>query len=94
MQVQYSSVITKTKQLFFHKIGSFVLTQTSPLIIYAYASLTVVAVYGNYMLIVTGVTLLVNALLNSINAGVGNLVTEGNKQNIKSVFWELTSLRM
>lgn len=94
LREQYSGVITKTKQIFFHKIGGFVLTQTSPLIIYAYTSLTMVAVYGNYMLIVTGVTLLVNALLNSINAGVGNLVAEGNKQNIKSVFWELTSLRM
>lgn len=90
----YPGIITKTKQLFFHKIGSFVLTQTSPLIIYAYASLTLVAIYGNYMLIVLGVTMLVNALLNSISAGVGNLVAEGNKLKIKSVFWELTVLRM
>lgn len=91
---QYPSIITKTKQVFFHKIGGFVLTQTSPLIIYAYASLTLVAIYGNYMLIVTGVTMLVNALLNSIGAGVGNLVAEGDKKKIKSVFWELTVLRM
>lgn len=70
------------------------LTQTSPLVIYAYTSLTLVAMYGNYMLIVVGVTSLVNALLNSINAGVGNLVAEGNKLQIKSVFWELTALRM
>ena len=46
------------------------------------------------MLIVTGATLLVNALLNSIGAGIGNLVAEGNKQKIKSIFWELTILRM
>lgn len=91
---QYPTIITKTKQIFFHKIGGFVLSQTSPLIIYAYTSLTLVAVYGNYMLIVVGVTLLVNALLNSIMAGVGNLVAEGDKKRIKSVFWELTVLRM
>lgn len=94
LQKQYPSIITKTKQIFFHKIGYFVLTQTSPLVIYAYTSLTLVAIYGNYMLIVSGVTLLINALLNSIAAGVGNLVAEGNKQKIKSVFWELTALRM
>lgn len=94
LRKQYPNIITKTKQIFFHKIGSFVLTQTSPLIIYAYASLTLVAIYGNYMLIVAGVTMLVNALLNSISAGVGNLVAEGNKERIKSVFWELTILRM
>ena len=94
LQKQYPGIITKTKQIFFHKIGYFVLTQTSPLVIYAYTSLTLVAIYGNYMLIVSGVTLLINALLNSIAAGVGNLVAEGNKQKIKSVFWELTALRM
>jgi len=94
LQKKYPSIITKTKQIFFHKIGSFVLSQTSPLIIYAYASLTLVAIYGNYMLIVAGVTMLVNALLNSISAGVGNLVAEGDHKRIKSVFWELTVLRM
>lgn len=94
LKQQYPGIITNTKQVFFHKIGSFVLTQTSPLIIYAYASLTLVAIYGNYMLIVTGVTMLVNALLNGISAGVGNLVAENNKKRIKSVFWELTILRM
>ena len=61
------------------------LTQTSPLVIYAYTSLTLVAMYGNYMLIVIGVTSLVNALLNSINAGVGNLVAEGNKLQILGI---------
>lgn len=94
LRKRYPQIITKTKQLFFHRIGVFVLSQTSPLIIYAYASLTLVAVYGNYMLIVTGVMMLVNSLLNGIGAGVGNLVAEGNKAKIKSFYWELTSLRM
>lgn len=91
---RYPQIIAKTKQLFFHKIGSFVLTQTSPIIIYAYASLTLVAIYGNYMLIISGVTMLVNSLLNGIGAGVGNLVAEGSKKKIKDFFWELTSLRL
>lgn len=94
MRYLYPEVIAKTKQVFFHKIGGFVLSQTSPLIIYAYASLTFVAIYGNYMLIVTGVTLLVNALLNGISAGIGNLVAEGDKCRIKSIFWEITVLRL
>ena len=94
LKQQYPGIITKTKQIFFHKIGGFVLTQTSPLIIYAYASLTLVAIYGNYMLIVTGVTALFNALLNSISSGVGNLIAEGNHKRIKAVFWELTALRI
>lgn len=90
----YPDIIKKTKQIFFHKIAGFVLTQTSPLIIYAYLSLTLVAIYGNYMLIVTGVTMLVNSLLNGLSASVGNLVAEGNKERIKAVFWEITVFRM
>lgn len=35
--------------------------QTSPIIIYAYASLTLVALYGNYMLIILGVSSLMGA---------------------------------
>lgn len=94
LQKQYPGIITKTKQVFFHKIAYFVLTQTSPLIIYSYASLTLVAIYGNYMLIIFGITLLTNSLLNGVSAGVGNLVAENNRQKIKSLFWELTILRM
>lgn len=94
LQREYPGILKKTKQVFFHQIGSFVLFQTSPLVIYAYASLTLVTIYGNYMLIVSAVTSLSKALVNGINAGIGNLVAEGNKTKIKSVFWELTTLRM
>lgn len=94
LQKQYSTIITNTKQIFFHRIAGFILLQTSPLVIYAYASLTLVAIYGNYLLIVAGVTLLANALLNSISAGIGNLVAEGSKRRIKATFWGLTILRM
>ena len=94
LQLLYPEIINKTKQVFFHKIGGLVLTQTTPLVIYGYVSLTLVAIYGNYLLIIEGVKALVNALLNSIGAGVGNLVAEGDQRKIKSVFWELTVSRM
>ncbi|MBW9202390.1 sugar transporter [Bacteroidales bacterium SW292] len=94
LQKRYPGIITKTKQIFFHQIGTYVLTQTSSLIIYAYASLTLVAVYGNYLLIINGITQLMGALLNGVWSGVGNLVAEGNKERIKSVFWELTVFRL
>lgn len=91
---KYPEIITKTKQIFLHRIGVFTLGQSSSLIIYAYTSLTLVAIYGNYMLVVTGVTLLMNSLLNSISAGVGSLVAAGDRQRIKAVFWEITSCRI
>ena len=90
---KYPDVLTKVKQLFFHKIAGFALTQSSPIIIYAYTTLTIVALYGNYMLIVMGVQTLMTALFNSVNAGVGNLIAEGDKRKIMSVFAELFSIR-
>ena len=93
LRKKYPEIITKTKQLFFHRIAAFVLSQTSPLIIYAYASLTLVAIYGNYMLIIGGVTLFVNSFFNGMSAGIGNLVAEGDKAKIKSFYWEAVAAR-
>lgn len=93
LKESYSWIITKIKQLFFHKIGGFVLSQCSTIIIYALISLSMVAYYGNYMLIINGVTAIISALFNSLGAGVGNLVAEGNYSKIKQVFVELFSIR-
>lgn len=90
---KYPTIQTKIKQVFVHKISSFVLTQTSPLIIYAFLSLTVVALYGNYMLITLGLTSLIGALMDGQTASVGNLIAEGNDEKIMSVFDELFSIR-
>lgn len=93
LRKKHSGIIKKTKQIFFHKIGGFAFTQSSSIIIYAYASLSMVAIYGNYMLVATGLQILVGAIFSSINAGIGNLVAENNKQHAISVFNELFSLR-
>lgn len=93
LRKKYPEITVKIKQVFFHKISTYVLQQTSPLIIYAFASLSLVAYYGNYMLIVTGVAMLLGALFNSIGAGVGNLIAEGDRRKILSVFSELFAAR-
>lgn len=77
---KYHTIITKVKQLFFHAIGGFVLTQTSSIIIYGFTTLTMVAIYGNYMLIANCIRMLFNAVFTSVTAGIGNLVVEGNKK--------------
>lgn len=90
---KHPNVWIKTKQLFFHKIGGIVLTKVSPIIIFSIATLQLVAIYGNYMLIMSGVTSLIMAIFNSMNAGVGNLVARGEKKRILHVFEELFSIR-
>ena len=90
---KYSEIIRKTKQLFFHKFAGYVLGQTSPLIIYAFLSLTVVAVYSNYMLLVLSVSMILTSIMSGMNAGIGNLVAEGDKAKILSFFREYTISR-
>ena len=90
---KYPTIKEKIKQLFVHKIGTFALSQSSPIIIYAFASLSLVTLYGNYMLIFTGFVSFSMALTNCLTASVGNLVAEGKDKCIMSVFEELFSLR-
>lgn len=93
LRKKYPVIITKIKQLLFHKVGAFVLFQTSPLIIYAYTNLTDVAIYGNYMLIVTGLSMLLTTIYCGMAAGVGNLVNTSDKGHILSIFREIYALR-
>ncbi len=93
LRLKFPDVVTKVKQMFFHKIGGFVLSQTSPLIIYAYASLTMVALYGNYITLTNNLNMLLGALFTGLGASVGNMVAEGNRPLILKVFRELFSGR-
>lgn len=93
LRQKYPDLLTKVKQLFLHKIGTFALSQTSPLIIYAFTTLTTVALYGNYLIITNGCALLISSLFNSVGGGVGNLIASGDKNRIWSVFKELFGLR-
>lgn len=91
---KYPEIGTYIKQLFVHKIGAFVQFQLSPFLVYAYVSLPMVALYGNYTLVTQRIQSFLNAILNSTGAGVGNLISEGNKQQIWRVYRELLSFRV
>jgi len=90
---KYQVLIVKTKQIFIHKIGLFVLEQTAPLIIYALVSLTMVTYYGNYMVLIGYTTTLMNVIFEGMGASIGNLVAENNKRHTLEVFWELFTSR-
>lgn len=90
---KYPEVMTKTRQLFVHKIAAFVQNQTTPFLIYSFVSLQIVAFYGNYTIITDKISQLVNNFLGSTDAGVGNLIAENNSAKIEKVFWELVAVR-
>lgn len=91
---EYPEVLKKTGQAFFHRIGGVILNQSSPLIIYGFTSLTTVALYGNYILIVSKVGSLLSSVFGSTGAAIGNLVASKDTPRIIRVFWELYDSRM
>ncbi|MBO6240522.1 MAG: hypothetical protein J6O61_06720 [Butyrivibrio sp.] len=90
---KYPNIIVYTRQIFIHKIKDFILYKSDELFIFLFVSLKMVAFYGNYTLIATRTGQLFSSVLGSIQASIGNLVAEGNKQKIIKVFWELTTIR-
>ena len=90
---KYPEVMKYTKQLFVHQISSFFQYQTTPFFVYTFVSLQIVAFYGNYTLIVDKLCQLMNTVLGSTSAGIGNLIAEGNNTKIETVFWEITGIR-
>lgn len=90
---KYPEVVTKVKQLFVHKIGGFVINQTSPLIIYAFASLTLVAKYGNYLIFTSNLNAILGACFMGLTASVGNMIASGDKILTIKIFRELFSVR-
>lgn len=90
---KYPTVLTNTKQVFIHKIKDFLLSKSDELFIFAFVSLKMVAYYGNYIIVVTKLSQLFTYVLDGVNAGVGNLVAEGDKKNMLKVFWELMAIR-
>ncbi len=91
---KYHWLIVKTKQIFVHKMALFVLEQTSPLIIYALVSLTMVTYYSNYMVLIGYTTMLMNVIFSGMGASIGSLVAENNQKHTMEVFWELFTSRI
>jgi len=90
---KYPEITKKTKQVFVHKITDFFLRKSDGILVFAFVSLKMVAFYGNYTLITNKLMTLMDITFDGIGAGVGNLIAEGNRKKIMSVFWELMSVR-
>lgn len=90
---EYPEVLRKTRQIFVQKIKNFILYRADQILVFLFGTLRTVAYFDNYMIIINKLTLLVNIVSDGMNAGVGNLVAEGNVANTLKVFWELTAIR-
>lgn len=91
---KYPRIGKHVKQVFVHKVASFVQTQTTPLFVYGMVSLSSVALYGNYSMLAIRLSGLIGGVLNSTSAGIGNLIAEGNNEKIYRVYQELLAVRL
>lgn len=89
----YPIILAKTKQVFVHKFKDFLLNQSDQILVFAFVSLKMVAYYGNYVMVVSKLTMLFTTTLDGMFASVGNLIAENNQKKIQQVFWELVCVR-
>lgn len=88
-----SEIIQYVKKVFIHDIGGFVNSSVTPLIMYSFASLTMVTLYGNYTLLNSKISRFIEGALAGTSASVGNLIAEGNREKTISCFKELFSIK-
>ncbi len=90
---KYPEILKKTRQVFAQKIKDFILFRSDHIMVGVFVSVSHIALYGNYTIITSKLNYLVNILSDGLNAGVGNLLAEGNEKIIMKIFWEMTAAR-
>jgi O-antigen/teichoic acid export membrane protein len=90
---EYPEIIRKVKQIFIQKVAYIVLTGTDSILIYAFANLKAVAFIGNYQLIILSSKTLAGKIFSGTGAAIGDIVAEGDKKNIKKIFWEMMAIK-
>ena len=78
------NISKNVKALFFHRIGSIVLSGTDSLIMSAFLGMIELGKYSNYLLIITFLNSVIAMCLTSIKGSVGNSISLNNEeQNLK-----------
>lgn len=90
---QYPEILKKTGQVFIQKTKNLILYRSDEIMVAAFGGIIMSAFYVNYTMIVNKVNFMVNILSDGMNAGVGNLIAEGDRKHTMKVFWELTAIR-
>jgi len=90
---EYKDLWTKTKQVFCFKLSYLAFNSSTNIFIYSFASLTSVALYGNYNMLMSKIINFFDGLFTGMAASIGNLIAENDKQKTIAVFKELMSFR-
>ena len=77
------------KAMFFHKFGALVLMTTDNIVISAFINLTIVGIFNNYFLVISGMQTLMVRFFDGIAASIGDLLTENNSEKSYKTFKKL-----
>lgn len=95
---EYSGILRHTGQVIYHKVGCFVLQQSTPLVLLfifkAREALPIVTIYQNYLFLQAGIMGIFSSIFNGLTASVGNLILEGNHERVARLFRHLYALRL
>ena len=72
----------KIKDLFTAKIGAVVVDSVGTIVISAFLGLSILGIYQNYFYIVTALTGVINIVMTSCMAGIGNSIVTENKNKV------------
>lgn len=76
----------RIRDLFTAKLGSVVVTSVDTLVVSAFLGLTALAIYQNYYFIISAVLSIVNIVIYSCTAGIGNsIVVESREKNLEDL---------
>lgn len=85
----FQDIIKKVKALFFHKIGSFVISGTDNIIISKFLGLITVGLYSNYYMIINALQTLFTQVFTALTPSVGNLLIEDDKKKNYHIFQKI-----
>lgn len=72
--------------IFFHNIGSFVLTSTDNMIISKFIGVIEVGLYSNYTMVTHALQSMLNLIFNSLTSSIGNLMNAVGKEKSYGTF--------
>lgn len=74
------------RNVFFHKIASFIVYQTDAIVISLFSTLKETGIYANYMLIINSLVGLLNTGIGSVMPSIGNLIAKESKEKSYKTF--------
>ncbi|MBP3038603.1 oligosaccharide flippase family protein [Bacillaceae bacterium Marseille-Q3522] len=81
-----ANLIMNVKAMFFHNLGSFLVTGTDNLLISGFIGLAAVGIYTNYLMIIQQLAALVKPVISGVGASIGNLIATETREKNEFIF--------